>query len=67
MAATQNNEPQCIACDRTSDDVPLIRLEYQGGEFRICPRHLPTLIHDPQSLIGKLPGAEGMEPAEHKD
>jgi hypothetical protein len=25
------------------------------------------LIHNPQLLVGKLPGAEGMSPAEHHD
>jgi hypothetical protein len=25
------------------------------------------LIHDPKSLTGKLPGAEGMEAADHHD
>ncbi len=67
MAATQHNEPQCIACDRTGKEVPLITLEFQGRKFWICPQHLPMLIHDPRSLTGKLPGAEGMEPAEHRD
>jgi hypothetical protein len=47
--------------------VPLLTLEFQGRKFSICPQHLPMLIHDPQALVGKLPGAEGMQPADHHD
>jgi hypothetical protein len=67
MPNTQHTEKQCLACDRTAKQIPLITLDYRGGTFRICPQHLPILIHDPQSLTGKLPGAEGMEPADHHD
>jgi hypothetical protein len=45
---------RCIACDRTAEQVPLIPFAY-------------ILIHDPKLLTGKLPGAEGMDPAEHRD
>ena len=57
----------CIACNRTSKEIPLLTLTYGESTFCICPQHLPVLIHDPQMLIGKLPGAEKMLPAEHKD
>lgn len=57
----------CLACGRTSQDIPLIRLEYRGTAYHICPQHLPVLIHDPTRLTGALPGAEHFAPAEHKD
>ena len=57
----------CVACDRGDAEIPLLRLSYRGGEFHICPQHLPILIHDPARLVGLLPGAEGMSPAEHHD
>ena len=57
----------CVACDRNRTQVPLLRLSYREGEFFICPQHLPILIHDPARLVGLLPGAEGMSPAEHQD
>ena len=57
----------CIYCERTSDAVPLISIEFKGQELKICPQHLPVLIHNPAELIGKLPGAEGLSPAEHTD
>ena len=67
MTSSQSNVPHCVACDRQGSDVPLITLEYRNQKFWICPQHLPMLIHDPKTLTGKLPGAEGMMPAEHHD
>jgi len=57
----------CVMCTRGPRETPLLTLEYRDGRFWICPQHLPVLIHDPQQLIGRLEGAEGFEPAEHKD
>jgi hypothetical protein len=51
----------CIACGISEQEVPLIVLAYQGGELRICPQHIPLLIHEPQKLIGKFKGAENMK------
>ena len=48
---------ECILCDRGSDLTPLLAFEYRGLTFRICPQHLPVLIHEPAKLAGKLPGA----------
>jgi hypothetical protein len=58
---------QCLACGREPDVVPLITLSYREQTMWICPQHLPLLIHDPQQLVGKLPGAEGLAPADHHD
>lgn len=63
----ENQAKQCVACDRGSETIPLLTLEYRGGTFWICPQHLPFLIHDPARLVGKLPGAEAFEPSEHED
>lgn len=64
-----NDSPdkKCLACDRGPDATPLIVLDYLKSQFWICPQHLPILIHDPAQLIGKLPGAENLSPADHKD
>jgi len=67
MNNAQLKNPACVACGRTEQQVPLLTLDFQGAKFSICPQHLPMLIHDPQALVGKLPGAEGMEPADHHD
>ncbi len=61
------NPQQCLACQRGTDVTPLIPLEYRDSTVWICPQHLPVLIHDPAQLIGILPGAEGLSPADHKD
>lgn len=57
----------CLACGRGDAETPLIQLAYRGAAIWICPQHLPVLIHDPASLIGRLPGAENLSPADHKD
>ena len=59
--------PTCLACGRDDRETPLVRLLYQGAELHICPQHLPVLIHNPVELVGKLPGAERLAPAEHRD
>lgn len=61
------NDARCLFCQRDTNETPLIPLEYRGGRTWICPQHLPVLIHDPQRLTGMLPGAENLQPAEHKD
>jgi hypothetical protein len=64
-----NPEPdtRCLACGTDSSQVPLIRLEYLGTAYWICPQHLPILIHDPGRLTGALPGAERLQPSDHHD
>ncbi len=66
MPEHQQNQT-CLFCNRDSDQVPLITLNFQGSKVWICPQHLPILIHDPAQLVGKLPGAENLTPAEHQD
>lgn len=44
------NSAECLNCKRTSEKVPLIRLQYAGGEHWICPQCLPILIHKPERL-----------------
>ena len=60
-------EKKCLACQRGPWDTPLIELAYQDSDLWICPQHLPILIHDPARLIGLLPGAEHLSPADHHD
>ncbi|MCA9751211.1 MAG: hypothetical protein R3B81_04890 [bacterium] len=63
-----SNDPKtCLACGRGDEETPLLTLEYRGGAIRICPQHLPILIHDPARLVGKLAGAENLKPADHHD
>jgi hypothetical protein len=60
------NDHLCILCERGSDVVPLVTLEYRGSSFRVCTQHLPVIIHDPGQLVGILPDAGKLEPAEHR-
>ena len=59
--------PTCLACGRSDRETPLVQLLHRGAVLYICPQHLPVLIHDPQRLVGVLPGAEQLAPAEHHD
>jgi hypothetical protein len=61
---TNDRVAKCVACGRGSDEIPLIVLEYRGEPTWICPQHMPALIHQPQSLVGKVPGADRLSPAE---
>ena len=57
---------QCLQCEKTDGQVPLLRMIYRGEEFHICPQCLPVLIHKPEKLAGKLPGMQPGKPAEHE-
>jgi hypothetical protein len=57
---------KCLSCERSEQEVPLVTLQFMGSNTWICPQCLPTLIHAPQKLAGKLPGAESMAGAQHK-
>lgn len=62
---TQSNLHQCLNCERTENQIPLVSLRYAGGQAWICSQCLPTLIHQPQNLAGKLAGADQIPPADH--
>lgn len=63
MSQTPENTPSCLVCKETSQTVPLLTFEFRGAELKICPQHLPLLIHNPEKLIDILPGAENLEGA----
>ena len=58
------NHPRCLVCERTSQEVPLLTLTFQDQNYWICPTHFPMLIHKPELLVGRLPGAEFLLPGE---
>ncbi|HEY86169.1 MAG TPA: hypothetical protein G4N96_13780 [Chloroflexi bacterium] len=57
----------CLNCNRPETQVPLVALRYSEQDTWICTQCLPTLIHHPHQLAGKLAGAEKLEPADHDD
>ena len=62
-----DSEKRCVACDRDSNTVPILTLDYRDTTFGICTQHLPILIHDPTQLTGRLAGAEEMSPSDQQD
>jgi hypothetical protein len=54
----------CIACERSSDEVPLLAVRHRGEDLWICSQHLPILIHKPEQLAQKLPGAQNLSAPE---
>jgi hypothetical protein len=57
----EHNEKQCLLCKKSDQEVPLLRLDYKGMNYWICPQHLPVLIHEPKKLEGLLPGAGDLQ------
>ena len=55
----------CVHCQRSSEQVPLLQLEFNGEIKWICPQHLPILIHKPELLIDQFPGMDIQEAADH--
>ncbi len=56
---------KCVYCEKDSDQVPLIPIEYKGETYHICTGHLPILLHKPEMFEGKLPDVDGWQKAEH--
>lgn len=60
-----DQQKRCLVCERTSNDVPVITITFAEKEYYICPGDLPVLIHHPEQLAKKLPGAANLKPQEH--
>ena len=45
---------QCLNCEKTEEDAPLVAMQYVGKEAWICPACLPILIHDTNKLDEKF-------------
>jgi hypothetical protein len=61
---TLKTELHCLNCKKSECETPLLHLHYSGEELWICSQCLPTLIHAPQKLAGKIKNADQIEPAE---
>jgi len=57
------NEPTCLNCNRTDEQVPLLTLTFKGAAKHICAQCLPILIHKIHLLVDKLPGVEVPPPS----
>jgi hypothetical protein len=58
---------RCLSCDRPETAVPLISLRYDADQAWICSQCLPTLIHRPGQLAGRLANSDALEPAPPDD
>jgi hypothetical protein len=60
-----DTQPNCLYCKRTSQQVPLLSVEFKDQPYWICPEHLPIMIHKPHLLASILPGIETSGDEEH--
>jgi hypothetical protein len=68
MPLNETFEPlHCLSCDRSEAEAPLISLRYDGQQAWICSQCLPTLIHRPGQLAGRLANADRLQPAPPDD
>lgn len=58
---SMSNSKECLVCKKSSKETPLTKFHYQENKFYICPQHIPVLIHNPQELVGLLPGADKLK------
>ena len=63
----ENSPKNCLNCNRSENEIPLVTLTYSLKPAYICSHCLPLLIHHPEQLIGRLKGAENIPAAEHND
>ncbi len=63
----RDEDARCVHCERGSAQVPLLALRFQGVELWICSEHLPILIHKPEQLMSKIPGAQRLTAVEIPD
>lgn len=54
----EQNKKNCLSCDRTDEQVPLLQLTFKNEIKYICAQCLPVLIHKAYMLADKLPGIE---------
>ena len=59
------NEKNCLNCNRTDEQIPLLNLTFKGETKYICPQCLPVLIHKTHLLADKLPGMDTTPAADH--
>ncbi len=63
MSGTSDSK-QCLACQRSVDEIPLLAVEFGTSRLWICPQHLPVLIHHPERLTEIFEGARDLSGAE---
>lgn len=57
MSNTNNKE--CLSCEKSENETPLVPMYFANKETYICPACLPTLIHKTEMLDDKLAALRG--------
>lgn len=52
---------KCIVCQKTENEVPIIKFKFKGEKYSICSQHIPVLIHKAQALETVIPGIQPSE------
>lgn len=60
--AQETKSVQCLNCGTPETKAPLVTLRSNNTQVFICTQCLPTLIHNPAQLAGKVAGAENLTP-----
>ena len=58
-----NETTQCIVCQASENDVPILDFKFKGKKYYICSQHIPVLIHKAQALETVIPGIQPSEEA----
>ncbi len=56
-----SDKSQCIVCQKTDQQVPIVTFKFKGQKYGICSEHMPILIHKAQELESLLPGIPASE------
>jgi hypothetical protein len=56
---------QCVNCDRSEEEMPLVNIQYKGENIFVCSGCMPILLHSPAKMVGKLQDAEKIQAAKH--
>ena len=51
----------CFHCQTSEEHIPLVKLSFRNKELWICPRCIPSLIHEPQIVQSSLDRADQTE------
>jgi len=52
---------QCINCDQSEEEIPLINIQYKGEKIFVCSGCMPILLHSPAKMVGKLKDADKIQ------
>ena len=52
---------QCVNCDRSEEEMPLINIQYKGEKIFVCSGCMPVLLHSPAKMVGKIQDADKIQ------